>query len=82
MVPEKPEKRKTPRFLLCENPMIERKNLFILSTRGGEMLIEVIELPGGKFNLELIKVYDATDKQIVNTVKDAGKWLIASRNKY
>ena len=81
MVPEKQKVIKTSRFLLCENPMIENKSLYILSTRAGEMLIDVIELPGRKFELKLFKVYEATDKQIDNTLKDAKKWLIAVRSK-
>jgi hypothetical protein len=45
------------------------------------MLIEVIELPNKNFELKLFKVYEATDKQVDNTLKDAKKWLIAVRSK-
>lgn len=71
---------KTPRFLLCENPLLKTKELFILCTRSGELLIRVVHLPGNSFRLEIVKVYNATDKQIANALADAAKWFTGARH--
>jgi hypothetical protein len=73
---------KTPRFLLCENPLLKTKELFILCTRSGELLIKVVNLPGNSFSLEVVKVYNATDKQISNALADTSKWYVGARHAY
>lgn len=71
---------KTPRFLLCENPLLNEKQYFILCTRGGELLIRIVDLPGKSFRLEVEKVYNANDKQIANALADASKWYVRARH--
>lgn len=72
--------KKTPRFLLCQNPLIEEKHLFILSTRRGELLMKVVDHPDKTFNLEIEKVYSATDQEIQWALNDATKWYISARH--
>lgn len=73
------KKRKTPRFLLCENPLLHNDELFILSTRSGEMLMRVINFPDKTFSLEIEKIYDATEKQVTYALIDAEKWYKGAR---
>lgn len=76
MEPENNKKLKTSRFLLCKNPMLDDRE-YILSTRGGDLLIEIVHLPGKNFELKLAKVYEASPSQINAALKDAAKWYIA-----
>lgn len=72
--------KKIPRFLLCENPLLEERILFILSTRGGEMLMRIVDHPDKTFSLEVEKIYSATDKEVHYTLIDAKKWYIGARH--
>jgi hypothetical protein len=72
--------KKTPRFLLCQNPLIEEKHLFILSTRRGELLMKVIDNPDKTFSLEIEKIYSATEDEVRYALHDATKWYIGARH--
>lgn len=72
---------KTPRFLLCENPLLPNGQLYILSTRSGELLMRIIDHPDKSFSLEVEKEYEATDKQVKYALLDAEKWWKGARHK-
>jgi len=69
--------KKSPRFLLCQNPLVDEANLFILSTRSPKALFEVIQGSHGKFDLILRDVYEGSESDVQAALQQAHKWYIA-----
>ena len=68
---------KTPRFLICNNPLVDEVNLFILCTRSPKALFEVLQGDYGKFEIILRDVYEGSETEVQAALQHAHRWYIA-----
>lgn len=68
---------KIPRFLLCNNPMVDSNTKFLLSTRKPKALFIIIPSQNS-FSLELYELYQGTDKEVSQAVSRAQSWYIST----
>ena len=75
--PDAQKMKKSPRFLLCRNPLIEEDNLFILCSRTPKVLFEVIRDDHGRFSLLTRDTYEGSEADVESARAQASKWFIA-----
>ncbi|GEM_PF-2629961 len=69
--------KKTPRFLICNNPLVDQANQFILCTRSPKALFEVVKGDSGHFNIYLQDLYSGTEKELETALTQSRQWYIA-----
>ena len=69
--------KKTPRFLLCSNPLVEPDKRYILCTRKPKALFEVIYPDPEKFQLVLQELYEGSPNELEDAFKRGRNWYIA-----
>jgi hypothetical protein len=69
--------KKTPRFLLCRNPMLEEEHVFILCTRPEKILFELLSDTSGSFDLSIRAIYSGSESDAMKALEHAKKWYIA-----
>lgn len=69
--------KKTPRFLICKNPLVNHENLFILCTRTPKVLFEVVMGDYSKFSLIIQDIYEGSESEVEAARNQASKWFIA-----
>lgn len=75
--PDSISMKKTPRFLLCMNPLVDHSNQYILCTRPQKVLFELINTDSGNFNLEIYEIYEGSNNEASTALLDAKSWYIA-----